>query len=203
MIRLYGRADSTNVRKVLWYLAELNLQFEHIPAGGSFGITDTAEYRKLNPNGLVPCLTDEDLVLWESHSILRYLNEKYADKNPFKANFNYKYETEKWLDWCLSTLTPVFRALILHGVKLPFEARNAVAFGQALTQLQLKLSILDQHLSHCSYLNGAYFSIADIAVASYYISFKKLPLDVEFFQAFYHVEKWFALLSTRVAFPKH
>lgn len=41
MIRLFGRQDSTNVRKILWCLHELDLNFEHIPAGGSFGITNT------------------------------------------------------------------------------------------------------------------------------------------------------------------
>jgi glutathione S-transferase len=40
---VWGRVTSSNVMKVLWGLAELDLPFERIDAGGAFGKTDTAE----------------------------------------------------------------------------------------------------------------------------------------------------------------
>ena len=33
----------------------------------------TPEYLKINPNGLVPTMVDNDFVLYESHAIMRYL----------------------------------------------------------------------------------------------------------------------------------
>ena len=64
--------------KVLWGLGELGLPFERIDVGGAFGKTDTAEYRAMNPTGLVPTLQEDDFTLWESNAILRYLLPAHA-----------------------------------------------------------------------------------------------------------------------------
>ena len=37
MIKIWGRTDSSNVRKVLWCLGELGLEFERLDWGGKFG----------------------------------------------------------------------------------------------------------------------------------------------------------------------
>ena len=75
---VWGRATSSNVMKVLWGLGELHLPFERIDVGGSFGKTDTPEYRAMNPTGLVPTLQEDDFTLWESNAILRYLCHAHA-----------------------------------------------------------------------------------------------------------------------------
>ena len=58
---------------MLWCAEELGLTYEHINAGGTFGVVSDPDYLAMNPNGLVPCLKDGDLVLWESNAIVRYL----------------------------------------------------------------------------------------------------------------------------------
>ena len=58
MITLWGRNNSTNVKKVLWTLEELDLPFNQIMAGMSFGVNKEADYLAMNPNGLVPLLRD-------------------------------------------------------------------------------------------------------------------------------------------------
>ena len=63
MLKIWGRTNSINVQKVLWCCAELNLPFERIDAGMAFGVNNTPEYRKMNPNGRVPTIDDE-LVLF-------------------------------------------------------------------------------------------------------------------------------------------
>jgi glutathione S-transferase len=73
MLTIWGRENSNNVRKVLWCAAELGLNYTHINAGGAFGKVNEESYRALNPNGLVPLLQDDDFVLWESNTIVRYL----------------------------------------------------------------------------------------------------------------------------------
>src|ERR1700761_483582 len=75
---VWGRATSSNVMKVLWALGELGLPFERIDVGGSFGKTDTPEYRAMNPTGLVPTLQEDDFTLWESNAVLRYLAQEHA-----------------------------------------------------------------------------------------------------------------------------
>jgi glutathione S-transferase len=75
---LWGRATSSNVMKVIWTLEELLLPYERIDVGGSFGKTDTADYRAMNPTGLVPTLQEDDFTLWESNAICRYLCHAHA-----------------------------------------------------------------------------------------------------------------------------
>jgi glutathione S-transferase len=58
MIAIWGRANSVNVQKVLWCCAELDIDYERIDAGRGFRDTNTDEYRKLNPNKLVPTIVD-------------------------------------------------------------------------------------------------------------------------------------------------
>src|SRR5256885_13094695 len=64
-LKIWGRANSVNVQKVLWCLAELDLAYERIDAGMQFGKNNEAPYLAMNPNGRVPTLADGDYVLWE------------------------------------------------------------------------------------------------------------------------------------------
>lgn len=80
MITLWGRNNSTNVKKVRWVLAELDLPYQQILAGLEYGLNHDPEYLAMNPNGLVPLLKDDanGLVLWESNAIIRYLAAQYG-----------------------------------------------------------------------------------------------------------------------------
>lgn len=59
MITLWGRNNSTNVKKVRWVLAELDLPYQQILAGLEYGLNHDPEYLAMNPNGLVPLLKDD------------------------------------------------------------------------------------------------------------------------------------------------
>jgi hypothetical protein len=80
MITLWGRNNSTNVKKVRWVLEELDLPYQQILAGLAFGLNHDPDYLAMNPNGLVPLLKDAttDIVLWESNTIVRYLAAQYG-----------------------------------------------------------------------------------------------------------------------------
>jgi len=82
---VWGRATSSNVMKVLWGLGELGLPYERIDVGGAFGKTDTAEYRAMNPTGLVPTLQEDAFTLWESNAILRYLCDAHAPGSALRS----------------------------------------------------------------------------------------------------------------------
>lgn len=62
MITLWGRNNSTNVKKVLLTLEELELPYEQILAGREFGINHDADFLAMNPNGLVPLLRDDEVI---------------------------------------------------------------------------------------------------------------------------------------------
>ena len=78
-ITVWGRKSSVNVQSVLWCLEELDLVFNRIDAGHTYGIVNTPAFLQMNPNGKVPVLIDGDgPAIFEAGAILRYLATQYA-----------------------------------------------------------------------------------------------------------------------------
>ena len=127
-LTIWGRANSVNVQKVLWCLAELDLAYERIDAGMQFGKNNEAPYLAMNPNGRVPTLVDGDYVLWESNSVMRYLCMAYGENSPiYPSQPKARAGVDRWLDWTLSTLQPVDRPVFWALVRTPVEKRDMVA----------------------------------------------------------------------------
>ena len=78
MIKIWGRNTSVNVQKVMWAVGELKLAHQRIDVGGAFGKNREPAYLAMNPNGLVPTLEEDDFILWDSNTIVRYLAAKYG-----------------------------------------------------------------------------------------------------------------------------
>src|SRR3546814_3506066 len=120
MIVVHGRANSSNVQKVLWLFDEVGLAFERIDRGGRFGGLDDPAYRALNPNGLVPTVIDGGLVPWESHAILRHYARQYPAAALLPAEPAGAARTDMVLDWNITTLWPplavAYRAVARQGV---------------------------------------------------------------------------------------
>jgi len=104
MLQILGKTSSINVRKVLWTCAELGLSFEQEDWGFGFRPTDTAEFRALNPNAMVPVIVDGDFVLWESNSIIRYLAGRYHGDALYPTDPCERARCDQWIDWQASEL---------------------------------------------------------------------------------------------------
>ena len=169
MMRLWGRKSSINVQKVLWCLAELGLKegkdFERIDAGLQFGINNTPEFLKLNPNGLVPTLQDGEIVLWESNTIMRYLVSQYNKNGRFPNGVVAQYNSEKWMDWQLATFWPPLRTTFLGLTRTPEAERNYDVILKCYQETNRTLGILDQVLGTQAHCSGNQFNIGDIVVA--------------------------------------
>jgi glutathione S-transferase len=111
MLKIWGRANSINVQKVLWCCGELELQYERIDAGNEFGITKTAEYQALNSNALVPTIEDGDFRLWESNVIVRYLAHKSGESWLYPSDIETRFDAERWMDWQATVFWPALRPL--------------------------------------------------------------------------------------------
>jgi len=81
VLKILGRKTSSNVQKVLWCCGEIGIAFERKDIGGEFGGNKSPDYLALNPNGLVPTIDDDGVVIWESNTILRYLAAKHGAGN--------------------------------------------------------------------------------------------------------------------------
>ncbi|MDG2034955.1 MAG: glutathione S-transferase family protein [Rhodospirillales bacterium] len=86
MLKLYHNDMSSCAQKVRIALAEKDLPWESIHLSLRKGETRTDEYKKLNPNGVVPTLiTGDGTVIIESTVILEYLDDAYSD-TPLKPD---------------------------------------------------------------------------------------------------------------------
>ena len=117
MLSLWGRTSSINVRKVLWTLQELEVPFERIDAGLAYGHNHTPAYLAKNPNALVPLLEDGDFTLWESNAIVRYLSARYALGTLYPEDPALRAQSEKWMDWTISSFAVAFRDLFWGVVR--------------------------------------------------------------------------------------
>jgi glutathione S-transferase len=201
-LTIWGRANSVNVQKVLWCLAELDLAHDRIDAGMAFGKNDQPEYLRMNPNGRVPTLVDGDYVLWESNSIMRYLNLAYGKGSAiYPQSPQARAAVDRWLDWTLSTLQPVDRPVFWSLVRTPVEKRDMVAIQKDVDAEAVVWRIPERLLSTRRYIEGDQFTIADIAIGA----FARRWFGVEGVRkpTLPHLERWFAEISKRPGFVKY
>ena len=165
MLKIWGRANSINVQKVLWCCGELALEYERIDAGNEFVITKTPEYRELNPNGLVPTIEDGDFLLWESNVIVGYLADKAGDGRLFPAATKTRFDAERWMDWQATVFWPALRPLFIQLIRTQPAKRDAAIISRAEELSLAALRILDARLSDRCFLAGDKFSMGDIPAA--------------------------------------
>jgi glutathione S-transferase len=161
-ITLWGRDSSANVQKVRWALAEIGLAYEHTPLGGKHGGNRDPAYLALNPNGLVPTLRDGELVLWESHAIVRYLAATYSAGSLWVESPAARAIVDQWTDWTASSFQPAWIAAFWNVVRTPKAEHNPAAIAKSLTETERCLSIMDQRLSQSLYLAGEMLTYADL-----------------------------------------
>jgi len=201
-LTIWGRANSVNVQKVLWCLAELDLPFERIDAGMQYGVTGEAHYLAMNPNARVPTLVDGDYALWESNSIMRYLCMEYRPDTPiYPKEPKRRAAVDRWLDWTLSTVQPVDRPVFWALVRTPPEQRDMAKVQQDADAAAEVWRIAEHHLSTRRYIEGEGFTLADIAIGAY----ARRWLGVEGIKRPQqpHLARWLALLAERHGFATY
>lgn len=201
MITLWGRNNSTNVKKVLWTLEELGVPYNQILAGLEHGLNHDAEYLAMNPNGLVPLLRDDEthLVLWESNTIVRYLLAQYGKNSLWIEDPARRAPGEKWMDWANGNLSPAHRGILMGLVRTPPEKRDAAAIAASKQACEAQFAILDNALAQTPWLSGDEFGAGDIAVAPFVYN---LFNATDGWTPRPHLQAWYQKLADRPAYRK-
>lgn len=199
MLKIWGRANSINVQKVLWCCGELGLHFERIDAGNEFGITGTPVYRALNPTGLVPTIEDGDFRLWESNVIVRYLARKDEERRLYPSDIHSRFDAERWMDWQATLFWPALRPLFIQLIRTRPENRDASVIARAEELTMVAIQTLNARLSDRRYLTGNQFTMGDIpsAVAVH----RWYELDIHHPQLL-HLRRWYEAMRQREAFRR-
>jgi glutathione S-transferase len=198
-LTVLGRSNSSNVQKVMWLLDEIGQPCVRVDMGGQFGGNREADYLAKNPNGVVPTLIHEEVVVWESNTILRYLANHFRADALYPVDSAARSWVDRWMDWQLSSLGPANRDLFQRIIRTPVDQRRQDAIDEAGEQNAKLFGLLDRFLERSEYLGGACFSIADIAVGPLAYRWLTLPVERPHYR---NVQRWYGLLCEREAFRK-
>ena len=204
MLTILGRANSINVRKVLWLCGELGLDYEREDWGQGFRDAKDPEYLALNPNGLVPVIRDRDFVLWESDAIVRYLAQKHGRDDLYPAGLEERAIVEQWMNWYGTSFGQSFRYAFHALIRKNPAFADQDRIDESLRACAGRVAILDAHLGRTGpYVAGPDLTLADIlmgagvnrwmhmpadkppcpAVAAYYERLSERPAYAEWFNA--------------------
>ena len=168
MIKLYGFEVSGNCYKIRLFLSLLNLDYENVVVNVKAGENKTPEFLEMNPNGLLPVLSDGGTVIYDSAAIITYLAKSYADGI--------------WIPRDAPTLAAVIRWLAFeqsegrYGLararamvrKMPSPLATLGTLEESQSIATEALQILDQQLATSRWLvSQQQATIADIACYPY------------------------------------
>jgi glutathione S-transferase len=196
MLKIWGRISSLNVRKVVLAAQELAIAFERVDAGGSFGVVRTPDYLAKNPNALVPMIEDDQVQLWESNVIVRYLCARHAADRLYPLDLARRFDAERWMDWQQTTLNPAGRDAFIQLVRTPADQRNEPAVARSIAATEPLLDLLDAHLARQPFIAGDRLTMADLPIACELHRWIGMALAIER-PARPHLTRWYAGIAAR------
>ncbi|MFE3970285.1 glutathione S-transferase [Stenotrophomonas sp. LMG 10879] len=199
MLKIWGRRNSSNVRKVLWCAEEIGLPYESIEVGGSHGGTQSPEYVAMNPNGLVPVIEDHGLPLWESNTIVRYLSARYSLGTLYAEDAMERAQAEKWMDWSTSRMAPLYSELIWGIMRTAPADRDEARINAAIVRAGDFLALPNATLATQPWLSGEKFAMGDIALGSLIYAWFELPIQRPDLP---HLADWYGRLRERPAYQR-
>lgn len=148
-------------------LEELGVPYELVLVDRRQNAHKSPAYLALNPNGLIPVLVDDDLVLYETAAICLHLADTHPDAalapalgGPERAHFY------KWLMWLTNTLQA---SLIVYFYPERW-ADTAVAVVQVKAHAEAKIGgLLDQLDAELARADGPWFTGASFSVLDAYV----------------------------------
>jgi glutathione S-transferase len=164
-LQILGRANSFNVRKVLWLCDELGIEWEREDWGRGFRSTEDPEFLDVNPIGLVPAVIDDGEALRESNTIVRYLASKYGPDEIYPQDLVARARVEQWMDWANYETSISLRGAFLGGQLDEAPWNNDWFITQGREDITMEVGQLEQHLTNTGpYMTGENFTLADIPI---------------------------------------
>lgn len=165
-----GTPNGIKVTIMLEELKELGLAADYdlfrikIGDGDQFG----SDFVSINPNSKIPAMLDlsgdEPIRVFESPSILLYLADKFEHFIP--KDFTKRTEVMNWLFWQTGA-APFLGGGFGHFFHYAPE-KIEYAINRFAMEAKRQLDLLDKELATKTYITGEEYTIADIAIWSWY-----------------------------------
>ena len=154
-------------------------------------------YLKLNPNGKVPTVIDGDTVIWESHTILRYLASKGGKTDLYPTDAAARTQVERWMDWLLASVNYQYVQVFKDSKKA--ENERAATFAADAKELGAQLEILDKAIAGKTFITGDKLTLADIAMGPIVHRCLDFPIQLP---ALTNLRAWRDRLKEKASFKK-
>jgi glutathione S-transferase len=204
MLTIYGVYRSRASRNI-WLAEELGIPFRQVPVIQHYRTvppgmlhTQSPEFLKINPNGLIPSIDDDGLVLHESLAINLYLARKHG--GPLAgATVAEEGQIAMWSLWAATGVEPHAINVLYHRLGNPTGAKDPKIADAAVESLKGPFAVLDKALERSGWLVGDRFTVADLNAAEIVRYAQPAP---ELFEAAPRVKTWLAACQARPAFKK-
>ncbi|MCB0351142.1 MAG: glutathione S-transferase family protein [Bdellovibrionales bacterium] len=198
MIEIYGSPRSSAGR-CYWMLEELGVAYKSMPLDMRAKEHKSPEFLKLNPNGKVPCLKEDDFVIWESMAINSYLADKH--QSPLMGeSAEERGLIAQWSYWSQLELQKPLIDIFIQKVFVPEERRDMAVIEKAQKAAPQLFLILDQALANNKYIAGDRFTVADINVASVVAIADEVKMDISNYK---NIQAWLSSCKDRPAYQKY
>lgn len=232
MLKLFNAAHSTCSQKVRICLAEKKLPFEDIKLDlGKAKEHLRPEYLKMNPNGVVPTLVDDDQVILDSSVICEYLEERYPKWALSPSEPASRARMRAWMRFVEEVPTAAIRIPSFNMGFLPrFDGMNREAFesGEAnvrplrkqfyrrmgpngfsksdvqasIEQLATACARMDAALETGPWILGQQYTLADVILTPLVDRMSDLKMAFIWEQKFPRVSRWYERVQERPSFAK-
>lgn len=173
MLTIYGVARS-RASRLLWLCHEIGLPFRQVPVIQAYRLpypdaanaplnTRSPDFLAISPQGAIPVIDDDGLVLSESMACSLHLAQRYGD------DIGGRDATEQALiaQWSFYAATSIeSEALTIQMLTRPqASAEDRALVAEAATRLDRPFKVLECHLARHVHLVGGRFTVADLNMA--------------------------------------
>ncbi|XP_077532500.1 glutathione S-transferase 1-like [Haemaphysalis longicornis] len=159
---LYHMDSSPPCRAVRMVARHLNLSLNLIPVNVMGGEHMTPQFRKINPQSVLPTLVDDGFVLWESRAVLTYMVNQYVPHSLlYPTGARSRATVDRLLYFDMGSL---FSAC--HTVLYPVIFGGPPPTSEEEKPLVQALNLLCDFLGEKMFLTSDIVTLADISVLS-------------------------------------
>jgi len=197
VLKIY-HVPGTRAIRVVWLCQELELPHQRVPVDFSPEYRASAEWRRLNPVGKVPAMTDGELILFESGAMVETILDRYGEGRlrPRPGSVAHAHYLQ-WSWFAEATFARPLGEMVNHRRVFGDES-SARVLAEMRERARVCLTAIDDALDGQEYLVAGEFTAADIMMG--YSIFLAQWVNAMEEGEFPNVTAYYARLSARPAF---
>lgn len=155
------------------------------------------ELLKLHPQGRVPLLIHNELVIWESSIITEYLDDQFREPRLMPGAAEKKVKIRLWTHWCNEIFKPD-----LDLWKYKKKDMSETDRADLQSRMEGHLFKLVSPLKNHSFLMGEELTLADIHVFPFYRQLGRIHPEFPGKERFKLVDAWLEKITSRPGFAR-